>query len=100
MSVTDIATPHHLIFSGAKNIAITLPELVRGQPKKAFNTLCEHCMTGTNISVILFVCLGRRSLMSTLKTCSFDSAGIGGNPAVIRLPSMSSVCLVCVSVSV
>lgn len=35
--------------------------------------------------------------MSTLKTYSFDSAGISGNPAVIRLPSMSSVCLVCMS---
>lgn len=38
--------------------------------------------------------------MSTLKTCSFDSAGISGNPAVIRRLSVSSVCLVRMFVSV
>lgn len=29
--------------------------------------------------------------MSTLKTCSFDSAAISGNPAVTRLPSAHRV---------
>lgn len=54
MYVTVVATTPHFILFWSKS----LPELVRGQPKKAVSTLREHRMTGTNISVILF-CLFR-----------------------------------------
>lgn len=38
--------------------------------------------------------------MSTLKTCSFDSASISRNPAVTWLPSMSPVRILCACLTV